>query len=124
MYLLVVIILSESVNDALSDKDKILSVYSNTGTRLRNQGIDMSGVYFGINDKLRTEEDKSKRQSKFEVINTSSPNYQEESEDEDVDTTPEGHFLWKPENDFIKVYPEALNRISFRLTGAETLSLI
>lgn len=59
--------MSESVNDALSDKDKILSGYSNTGTRLRNQGIDMSGVYFGINDKLRTGEDKSKRQSKFEV---------------------------------------------------------
>ena len=119
-----VIVLSESVNDALSDKDKILTEYSKTGTRLRSQGVDMSGVYFGINDKLRAGEEKSKRQSKFEVINTSSQNYHEESEDEDVETTPEGHFLWKPENDFIKVYPEALNRISFRLTGAETLTLI
>lgn len=117
--------MNDSTNDALSDKDKILTEYSKTGTRLRNQGVDMTGVYFGVNDKIRNSSASSRRKTKFEVINSSVQTENKElPEDENEESIPEGHIVWKPESDFIKVYPDALNKISFKLTGAETLTLI
>jgi hypothetical protein len=91
-----------------ADKDIILIEMKKTTTRLRNQGVDLKGTYFGINDKIR------------EMGNLALDN--DESADENCDV-PEGNTVWTPEEDFIKIYPDALNKISFRLSGSETLTL-
>jgi hypothetical protein len=93
--------------DKKNDKDIVLSELSKTMTRLENRGCNITGVYYGVNDKLH-EKPKGK-----------SNNAQGEDEQ-----APEGHVVWQPENDFVKIYPDALNRISFRLSGAEAMTLM
>lgn len=96
-----------------TDKDIILSEFSKTATRLQNKGCDMNGTFFGVNDRIR-----EPRTKKIEpIIN---PVNIEDTKEE----PPQDHIVWKPENEFIKVYPDELNRIAFRLSGAETLTLI
>lgn len=91
-----------------SDKDKILTELKKTTTRLQNQGCDLTGTYFGVNDKIRSMGNLA--------LNDESQN--------DLDEDIEGNVLWKPEDEFIKIFPDELNRIAFNLTGAETLTLI
>jgi hypothetical protein len=90
-----------------ADKDIILTEMKKTTTRLQKSGVDLTGTYFGINDKIRS------------MGNLA---IDDESAKEDPET-PEGNVVWTPEEDFIKIYPDALNKISFRLSGSETLTL-
>lgn len=91
-----------------SDKDVILTELKKTITRLKNQGLDLGGTYFGVNDKVRN-----------------IGNLAVDVEEPEGDTeTAEGNILWKPEDEFIKIFPDELNKIAFNLTGAETLTLI
>lgn len=110
-----------------SDKDIILSELTKTMTRLKNKGINVEGTYFGINDKIRNLKlsepiDIRTKLEELKLQNKSSS--EEENLEEEKEEIPEGHVIWKPEDDFIKVYPEELNRISFKLSGAETLTLL
>jgi hypothetical protein len=98
----------------LSDKDVILSEFSKTATRLKNKGTDLDGLHFGINDKIRNPR----------VTDIRSKINDSDYSEDDSETIPEGHTIWKPEDDFIKLYPDALNKISFRLSGAEAMTLI
>ena len=100
--------------DQLSDKDEILSELSKTATRLKNKGKDLTGLHFGINEKMRN----SKITNIKDKLDT------KKNEDSSEEQIPEGHVIWRPEDDFIKLYPDALNRISFRLSGAEAMTLI
>jgi hypothetical protein len=108
----------------LSEEDVILRELKKVATRLLNQGYNMNGVGFGINKKQR-EEGKllDFRQKETQNIET-----QEDDEGDNSaapkESIPEGHVIWKPEDDFIKLYPGALNKISLKLTGAETLTLL
>jgi hypothetical protein len=89
-----------------SDKDVSLIELKKTVTRLHNSGVNTDGIYFGINDNIR-------KSGKQELC--------EENEEEQES---EGNVLWKPEDEFIKIFPDELNRIAFNLTGAETLTLM
>jgi hypothetical protein len=100
--------------EQLSDKDEILSEFSKTATRLKNKGKDLTGLHFGINEKIRNPKIKNIRDQLGEKNSTENNSVQ----------IPEGHIIWNPENDFIKLYPDALNRISFRLSGSEAMTLI
>jgi len=115
-----------NASDAKSDKDKILTEFSKTGTRLKNQGVDMSGVHFGINEKIRNPKPPKPIdiREKLEEFKKSERREVENQKEETDEKIPEGHVVWKPEDDFIKLYPEALNRISFKLSGAEAMTLI
>jgi hypothetical protein len=90
-----------------ADKDVILTELKKTTTRLKNQGVDLNGTYFGVNDKVRS-------------MGNLALGDEDIKEDPEV---PEGNVVWTPEEDFIKIYPDALNKISFRLSGSETLTL-
>lgn len=92
-----------------SDKDTILTEFAKTATRLKNNGINMAGTYYGVNDMIHSRG------------NLALANEEELEKDPNV---PEDSILWKPENEFIKIFPDELNRIAFNLTGAETLTLI
>jgi hypothetical protein len=100
----------DKMQQQLSDKDEVLTEISKTVTRLRNKGCNVEGLFYGINDKIRNPKSHDDRTEK--------------GKDNIDETIPEGHFIWKPEESFIKVYPEELNKISFKLTGAETLTVI
>lgn len=91
-----------------ADKDVILTEMKKTTTRLQKNGVDLTGTYFGINDKVRS------------MGNLALDNDENAKEDSEI---PEGNTVWTPEEDFIKIYPDALNKISFRLSGSETLTL-
>lgn len=90
------------------EKDTILSEFKKTATRLKSKGIDLSGIYYGINDRIR------------EAGNLA---FDDEDYREDNPIL-EDNIPWKPEDEFIKIFPEELNKIAFNLTGAETLTLI
>jgi hypothetical protein len=91
-----------------SDKDTILTEIKKTTTRLQNKGVDLTGTYFGVNEKVRSMGNLAVQPGELE----------QES------YVPEGNILWKPEDEFIKIFPDELNKIAFNLTGAETLTLI
>jgi hypothetical protein len=99
--------------DKKSDKDVVLTELSKTVTRLENRGCNITGLYYGINDKIR--------KGSHGKNNDERQNGYESEQDESV---PEGHSIWQPESDFVKLYPDALNRISFRLSGAEAMTLM
>lgn len=94
--------------EQLSEKDTILSELAKTVTRLKNRGFNLQGLFYGINDETR----KVRKSKKWK------------HEPKKKDDEPEDHKTWRPEDDFIKLYPDALSKISMRLTGAEALTII
>ncbi len=84
-----------------TDKDIVLVEIHKTASRLNKKGVNTKGLYYGMNEKIRKPQE--------EVENDS----QEES-----------NVLWKPEDEFIKIFPYELNKIAFNLAGTETLTLI
>lgn len=87
-----------------SDKDIVLIELHKTASRLAQNGVDTKGLYYGINERVR----KSR-----------CPEQYEDQPDED-----KSNVIWKPEDEFVKIFPDELNKIAFGLTGAETLTLI
>lgn len=95
--------------DNVSGKDIILTELSKTTTRLKNKGVDVTGTYFGVNDKAR----KIIKKIETPKIVQVEP---EENESNKI--------IWKPEDEFIKIFPDELNRIAFKISGAETLTML
>jgi hypothetical protein len=82
-------------NDNKSDKDIILQEMAKTAARLKNNGLDITGLKFGIDKKIR------------------------EGTQEDLDKIEEGKEVWRKDDEFIKVFPKEIAEIAPLLSGAE-----
>ena len=82
-------------NDNKNDKDIILQELAKTVNRLKNNGVDVTGVKFGINNAIR------------------------EGTTGDSEKTEENKEVWRKDDDFIKVFPKEIAEIAPQLTGAE-----
>jgi len=86
-----------------SDKDLILQEMAKTATRLKNSGIDITGLKFGVNEKIRTGGD--------------SPS----GNDGEIDENKE---VWRADDEFVKVFPKEIAEISLQLSGTELAIVI
>jgi hypothetical protein len=88
-------------NDNKSDKDIILQELAKTVSRLKNSGLDVTGVKFGINDGNR------------------------EGKTHNSDSAPEeGKEIWRKDDEFIKVFPKEIAEIAPFLSGTEIVIVL
>lgn len=78
-----------------NDKETILQELAKTVTRLKNNGVDVTGVKFGINNSMR------------------------EGDSECVENSDEAKEVWRSDDEFVKVFPKEIAEIAPQLTGTE-----
>lgn len=88
-------------NAEKSDKDIILQEMAKTVSRLKNSGLDVTGLKFGIDKRIRDGEETKKH--------------------DNVDIAEDGKEVWRKDEQFIKVFPKEISEIAPQLTGAELI---
>lgn len=83
--------------DNKSDKDIILEEMAKTASRLKNSGLDVTGLRFGIDKRIR------------------------DSSTDESDRSEEGKEVWRKDDEFIKIFPKEIAEIAPQLSGTDLI---
>lgn len=82
-------------NETKTNKDVILQEITKTMTRLKNQGVNLEGTYFGFREN-----------------------------EEDLEQKESGMVVWRKDDEFVKIFPKEIAQIAPLLNGTELLIVI